>query len=194
MDLRHRSKFTLVSVAAGCDHRPVSSSPTKSQVYAIRGEVLSVCARVDYVLRRLDDAFVRVSESKEQAEKRRPIDGAARQWDRLKGHANQRGLNNSLLQEMQAMGLYFKTRQLSAHGTVIFASAGGDDPQIFRLYYDGDDHNVVAVTLDDLRSELATVRAGHDALHRFGQALDDDNRDVLGSWNAILRAIVIGRT
>ena len=160
---------------------PVSTGPIKDQMYRLRGEIVSIGGTVDWIVHRLADVYAGSSQP-----------STKRRWDELKGHLKERGLTGSLQDELQAVALYFRARELAAHAATIIAQVG-ESTQVFRLYYDRSSHEVELITLDDLKEESLQARRGYEALQAIGRALDDDEPGVLLGMGSLPKAMLIGR-
>lgn len=161
---------------------PEPSDPIKQAVYQCRGEAVSIGGTLDYIVRRLTDEFVGTGD---------PRASTARSWKALKVYINDRGLTDALQPQLAAVAHYFRTRQLAVHGATMIAHVS-ESTQIFRMYFDGPDHKMEIVTLEDLWREVAVIRAGYEALQAVGRALDNDRPEVLRDWNELPKAMVLG--
>lgn len=155
----------------------------KDTVYRYRGEGVSIGGTLEYIVRRLAYEFAGVADAWLSSSKR---------WEKVKSYIKSRDLTDELQLELAAVAQYFKARQLAAHAATLIGQAG-NSTQIFRMYYDGANHQMNIVTVEDLRQEVAEIRAGYEAIQAIGRRLDDDRPEVLRDWGEIPRAFVLGR-
>lgn len=88
------------------------------------------------------------------------------------------------------MAEYFRVRELAVHGATIVVGVA-ESTQIFRFFYDGNQHKMELVTLDDLARETQVARSGFEAVQAIGRALDSNDRSVLRDMNSIAKAMLI---
>lgn len=157
---------------------------TKQVIYEYRGEIVSVGSMMDWIINRLSIAFEVAGDE--------PQPSTARRWTELKKYLKSRGLTHKLQPELAAVAEYFKVRELAAHAATVVATVS-ESTQIFRLFYDGPTHRIDVASIEELRSEVATARAGHEAVQAIGRVMDDDRPEVLAGTSPLPKMMLIGR-
>ena len=159
----------------------VKRANVKSEVHRILGETISIGGHVEWIIATLARRFVGSSAIRTN-----------RQWEDLKRHINEEGLKPGLQKEVEAVGKYFKARLLAAHAATITTQIG-ETTQIFRLYRHDDKPQAESTSVEKLREETATARAGYEAIQVIGRALDDADPAALADLGVIPKAILLNR-
>lgn len=160
---------------------PAIDVDVKAEVHRLRGETVSIGGMVEWIIATLASRFA-------QSKKKSP----RAQWNDLKRHIKSTGLKEDLRPDLGSVNDYFQPRNLAAHAGIVMTGVG-EATQIFRLYRAKRDLRVDLVTLESLQEEVATARAGYDAIRAIGRALDDDDPTVLADMNDLAKGMLLGR-
>jgi hypothetical protein len=163
----------------------------RADLYALRGEIVSVGSRIEWIIDSLARGFANATHN-----------DASRQWDDVKAEVVGRNLNAGLQPQLADIAQYFKPRALAAHSTTVITSVAEGTPdgttqwghqQILRLFRDATGPRAEQVTIDDLRGELSIVKEAHQAIRVVGRALDDDDPTVLANVSHLAKSLVLDR-
>ena len=159
---------------------PAAEPDLKTEIHRLRGETVSMGGMVEWIIAVLAGRFARSKKVRPRA-----------QWNDLKRHIKSEGLKPELIAELQDVDGYFRPRNLAAHAGILITGTA-ETTQIFRLSQDKRDLHVDLITMESLHEEVATARAGYEAIRAVGRTLDEHQPDVLGDTDALTKAMLLG--